>query len=202
MSNARSCFCLGLAALSLALSSCMTPRATPPVLILGDFADQKDFFLARPYTYRIGSTAHAITVAEGFVTDMTSIPPPLRMFLSVHGRYGRAAVVHDYLYWSQACTKAQADNLLLIAMKESGVGRAKAWTIYQGVAKFGTTAWNANRAERAARRPKVMDAAHTRLADTMTWPQVRQRLIADGVRDPDMPVSPAACALGNWQSIP
>jgi len=91
----------------------MTPRATPPVLILGDFADQKDFFLARPYTYRIGSTAHAITVAEGFVTDMTSIPPPLRMFLSVHGRYGRAAVVHDYLYWSQACTKAQADEFAI-----------------------------------------------------------------------------------------
>ena len=35
--------------------------------------------------------------------------------------YTRAAVIHDYLYWAQPCTREQSDNLLMIAMKESGV---------------------------------------------------------------------------------
>ena len=59
--------------------------------------------------YVIGSTNERIVVPKGFVTDFASI---LQAFwalgLSPHGQYSRAAVVHDYLYWSQSCSRYRA----------------------------------------------------------------------------------------------
>lgn len=62
-----------------------------------------------------------ITVPSGFVPDGASIPRILHIAIPTTGWYGRAAIIHDYLYWSQLCTREQADNLMLIAMKESTV---------------------------------------------------------------------------------
>ena len=40
------------------------------------------------------------------MTDYASIPSVLWSFgLSPHGLYSRAAVIHDYLYWTQLCTR-------------------------------------------------------------------------------------------------
>ena len=39
-----------------------------------------------------------IEVPVGFETDGASLPEFMRLFLAVWGTYGRAAVVHDYLY--------------------------------------------------------------------------------------------------------
>lgn len=43
------------------------------------------------------SSARAIIVPKGFITDGASIPRPLWWLLPAWGRYSRAAVVHDYL---------------------------------------------------------------------------------------------------------
>jgi hypothetical protein len=80
---------------------------------------------------RVGADARPLT---GSATRRWSLPCPrvchrLRQHsevfwsadLSPNGKYSKAAIVHDYLYWTQGCTREQADNLLDIAMKESNV---------------------------------------------------------------------------------
>ena len=72
---------------------------------------------------------------KGFVTDFASIPQAFWSFgLSAHGRNSKAAIVHDYLYWTQGCSREQADNLLMIAMKESSVDTGQRIAIYDGFA--------------------------------------------------------------------
>src|SRR5581483_11550278 len=84
----------------------------PPAPIVQPFNDGNDWVVVRPFTYTIGQTTYRITVPAGFVTDFASIPAPMRGFLSPTGQEGRAAIIHDYLYWNQPCTREQADWVL------------------------------------------------------------------------------------------
>lgn len=74
----------------------------PPSPAVRAFGDNKFWVTIEPMNYVIGNTNDRIAVPKGFVTDFASIPQGLwSLGLSPHGRYGRAAVIHDYLYWSQ-----------------------------------------------------------------------------------------------------
>src|SRR5688500_10887432 len=55
------------------------------------------------------SSKGRIVVEEGFDTDYASVP---RIFWPIYppdGEYTEGAVVHDYLYWFQPMTRAEAD---------------------------------------------------------------------------------------------
>jgi hypothetical protein len=136
------------------------------------------------------------------VTDFASIPRPLWSLLSPHGRYSKAAIVHDYLYWAQDCTREQANNILPIAMKESGVSSAQQMEIYAGVRAGGSSAWESNRKERASGLPRIIPAESLSLPDNATWGDYRKLLAAQGVRDRALPRDVAYCALGNSTSVP
>lgn len=82
-----------------------------------------------------------ITVPKGFQTDLASIPLGLWNLLPKSGRYDRAAVIHDWLYTKNGCTRAEADAVLKEAMEALGVGRVKIWMIYSGVRSGGWHAW-------------------------------------------------------------
>jgi hypothetical protein len=87
---------------------------------LKPFTDSKDFMLVRDMVYVLGQTDISITVPKGFVTDFASGPKVLWSFgLSPHGKFSKAAIIHDYLYWTQGCSRQQSDVIMLIAMKES-----------------------------------------------------------------------------------
>lgn len=83
--------------------------------------------LLSPLRYEIGDigSGRLIDVPKDFVTDGASIPPFARTFLAVWGTYGRAAVIHDYLYslirsgdpHPLAPTRARADAIFFEAMK-------------------------------------------------------------------------------------
>jgi len=60
----------------------------------------------------------AVTAPEGFVTDLASIPPALWPVLPPTGRYAYPAIIHDYLYWFQPCSRDQADMVLKLAMQD------------------------------------------------------------------------------------
>lgn len=130
---------------ALFLASCMTIPA--PVVVSN--ADDKRDMLVDGLSWQIGASNRFVRIPAGFVTDYASIPPGLRMLLPKRGRYSRAAVVHDYLYWSQICTRAQSDNILAIGMKESAVPGIKSWAIHTGVDLGGSSAWNGTRPRRA-----------------------------------------------------
>jgi len=83
-----------------------------------------------------------IKVPRGFVTDLASIPRPLRGLLDVNGPSRRAAPLHDYLYCSQPCLRAQADALFHFALATEGVGLIDRNIYYAGVRGGGWYYWN------------------------------------------------------------
>lgn len=179
-------------------------KEAPPSLPFLPFGDNQAWVLMEDMVYRIGTTGVTITVPMGFVTDFASIPRTLwSLGLSPHGQYSRAAVVHDYLYWTQACSQQQADRLLLIAMKESAVSGFDEWAIYSAVATFGAGPMASNRQERKSGLPRVIPEAQLRPADpNMAWPEYRNLLVQQGVKDPPFEENPPYCQYGNSTEVP
>ncbi|HET6489961.1 MAG TPA: DUF1353 domain-containing protein [Syntrophales bacterium] len=192
---------------SLFILLCMSGMAyaqlpiPPPVV--KPFADSRDWMLVESVDYSIGNSGVIISVPKGFVTDFASIPQPLWSFgLSPYGRFSKAAIVHDYLYWMQNCTREQADNLLLIAMKESGVSRSQQDEIYLGVRAGGETAWESNRKDRAAGLIKIIPSDRLNFPYEINWPDYRKQLLDLGVKEPSSTETPAYCSFGDSKDVP
>jgi hypothetical protein len=85
-------------------------------------------------------------VPNGFCTDLASIPQVFWSFGLPHtGRYAYAAIVHDFLYWTQTTTQWMADQILLAAMKDTEVKWITRHIIYGTLrAGFGKIAWDNN----------------------------------------------------------
>lgn len=79
-----------------------------------------------------------ITIPAGFVTDFASVP---RLFWSIfpqwHPKWGKAAILHDYLYETCLYSKEKADLLFLHDLKEAGLSKWKAYLMYWAVRFFG-----------------------------------------------------------------
>ena len=171
--------------------------------ILKPFADNREWVLMKDMSYRVGTSSFVITVPKGFVTDFASIPEVFwSVDLSPNGRYSKAAIVHDYLYWTQGCTREQADNILDIAMNESGVAFVTRSGIYGGVRLGGGSAWQKNATERAQGLPRVIPDASLEFGPLVLWPDYRRTLADQGVRDGSSPPNPAYCQAGNTTDIP
>jgi hypothetical protein len=186
--------------LAMMASGCQAP----PSPLLRAFGDSKFWITAEDMAYIIGSTSDRIVVPKGFVTDFASIPQPLwSLGLTPYGQYSRAALIHDYLYWSQGCGREQADRILVIAMKESKVGQFDEALIYQGVNLGGTGPWNQNARERKAGLPRVVPERYLRPADpNVHWPAYRAMLVKNGVKDPPFEQSPSYCRYGDSTDVP
>lgn len=178
--------------------------APPPAPTVRPFGDNKFWVTVEPLEYVIGTTSDRIVVPRGFVTDFASIPPSLwSLGLSPHGQYSRAAVIHDYLYWAQPCTREQSDRLLVIAMKESKVGGFDEFLVYQGVNLGGSRPWNDNARERVRKLPRILPEKYLRPADpNMSWPTYRAYLVKEGVLDPPLEQKPPYCRYGDSTTVP
>ena len=60
------------------------------------------------------------------------------------------AILHDYLYWYQPCTREEADALMLVGMIDMEVGTFKVPAIYETVRQVGQSAFDENRKRRTA----------------------------------------------------
>src|SRR5687767_6419042 len=100
------------------LSAASFVLAQQPIgsIAVRQFNDGTYWIVIEPVVYRIGNTQLQIEVPRGFVTDFASIPYGVTAFFLPTGQYSRAAVVHDYLYWTQRCSREQADRIFLLAM--------------------------------------------------------------------------------------
>lgn len=97
-----------------------------------DMGNGVEFMLTRTLWFRLNE-AESITVPAGFVTDNASVP---RLFWSVvapHGKYTRAAVVHDYLYSGELIPRKKADEIFLFGMGVLGVPAWLAHVMYAAV---------------------------------------------------------------------
>lgn len=60
----------------------------------------KDWEVIEEFTYYIGELGSEtyVTVPVGFITDFASVPRILWSFFPPWGKYGKAAVIHDFLW--------------------------------------------------------------------------------------------------------
>ncbi len=162
------------------------------------FVDGRHWIVRQPLTYRIGVSNDSVTVPPGFVTDLASIPQVLQSIIRQNGLYLLPAVVHDYLYWKQTCTRAQSDQILLLAMIENKVRDLHRIAIYEAVKAAGSFAWDENARERAGRLLRIIPPDRLRIGANTLWPDYRLQLVQQGVVDgPDAPVPAGFCARGD-----
>ena len=111
------------------------------------------------FDYHLGTPSgnEVVMVPAGFITDFASVPRFLWRVLPPTGQYGKAAVIHDFLYQHRAVVRvatgrgvpvivrnvdrAEADNTFLEGMEVLGVGRATRYTMYSGVRVGGWKPW-------------------------------------------------------------
>ena len=105
-----------------------------------------------------------VVVEPKFMTDFASVPPIFRSLISKWGKHGNATVLHDYLYWTQQCTRKEADKIFKEAMEVFGVHTLKKWIIYLAVSWFGCFAWKGN----AKQKEREFNRVAARLPDKAT----------------------------------
>ncbi|NBB65440.1 DUF1353 domain-containing protein [Pseudomonas sp. ODNR1LW] len=113
--------------------------------------------LQQELEYRPGDgDEELIVIPRGFVTDLTSIP---RLVWSVYppdGPWAKAAVIHDFLYYTkgtgvwhrhcgvtraQAYTRKEADDILKQAMADRKIGAWEQFVIWSAVRLGGASGW-------------------------------------------------------------
>lgn len=128
-----------------------------------EYIDGRSWRVEKEFDYLVDfeDKDSAIRVPEGFITDFASIPRVFWTCWPPTGMYGKAAVVHDYLYvvggrvpcptcvtmgeiglggscpQAKFFTKAQADRVFRDAMEVLGVKNPQRWIMWQMVQRFG-----------------------------------------------------------------
>lgn len=114
----------------------MSQFTTPlQVEVIGDY----QFKTIASFIYYVGreGSEEYITVKSGFVTDFASVPRVFWSVLPPHGKYAKAAVLHDWLYTNAIESKRYADDVFNEAMKVLEVPTWKRVVMYQAVRLFG-----------------------------------------------------------------
>ncbi|MCA9420963.1 MAG: DUF1353 domain-containing protein [Nitrospirales bacterium] len=193
------CIIIGLAA-ALFIPNYLISRPTITQLV----PDPPVFMVAHPLRYTPDDGQHEIVIPVGFVTDLASIPSLLWWWEAPHEGTMAPAIVHDYLYWEQSCTKDEADAVMYLAMLEIGLGEFTANRIYDGIrTPFAQGAWENNRKARTRGETRFFTESYARsLLDSQIEPTVSlvslQSRAAEhgGLSTPRLPNSKvkAACA--------
>lgn len=118
------------------------------LIIVDDFG--LPYQLYQELIYSSKRLGRDIVVPVGFWTDLASIPKGFWNILPKSERYDRAAVLHDYLYQFNGCSRADADGVLEEAMKDLNVNGLKLRIIYLGVRAGGWKKWGEYRAAQKA----------------------------------------------------
>lgn len=174
-----------------AAPSPQAPRNEFRVPSFRPFADRhRQYVLTEPFKYFPPQSREPIVVPAGFVTDFASIPGPLAVVFgpSVHDL---PALIHDYLYWRQSCTREQADRVFDVALDLVGVSKVKRMAIRVGLRLGGPAAYRENAHERRERLPRIIPPEFMRIPVT-TWDDYRRDLRRRGIaldeRDSKPPV--------------
>ena len=113
--------------------------------------------LQRPLEYQTGpDPEELILVPAGFVTDLASVPRIVWSFYPPDGPWAKAAVVHDFLYFTKGTgewhgrvgitrdtpySRKDADDILKEAMADRRVGKWEQLVIWLSVRLGGAGGW-------------------------------------------------------------
>jgi len=117
------------------------------VLIVSPLADGRTWVTRKEFGYDVGEegSGNSIDVPIGFMTDFASIPRLLWIILPTWGKYGNAAVIHDYCYWDQSRSREESDRIFREAMEVLEVPAFTISLMYYAVKFFGHWAWEGNK---------------------------------------------------------
>lgn len=122
------------------------------ILTVSPLADGRTWVTRREFGYDIGKegSGDTVEVETGFMTDFASVPRPLWWFIPKWGKYGNAAVIHDWCYWEQKPTRnrKRSDEIFREGMEILKVPGWKIFLMYWAVRLGGGMAWAGNRRNR------------------------------------------------------
>lgn len=128
--------------------------------ILMPFKDMDTYVVYRPIKWSPPANASsglpAVTVREGFVTDLATVPSVFWWAIPPQGRYGHAAILHDWLYWEQITNRETADEIFEIAMQELEVALPLRKAMWAAVRVYGGSYWSDAAAERASGNGRIL----------------------------------------------
>ncbi len=148
-------------------------------LVVTPLSDGKTWVILRPFSYDVGKigSGNKVSVTTGFMTDFASIPRLLWIFLPCWGKYGNAAVIHDWLYWAQERPRKEADGIMLEGM---GVLKVPCWQkypIYIAVRTLGWMAWKRNQWDKGAGFRRVLIIYRLKTGDGSNRPSFISRTL-------------------------
>lgn len=125
----------------------MSSFTTP--LVVSPMPDGRKWKLVFQFCYGVKSkySNDRITVPVGFITDFASSPFIVWSFIPKWGKYGKAAIVHDFLYQTKQRSRKEADLIFKEAMIVLKVAPWRVFLMFWGVRLFGWLAW----------RPQISD---------------------------------------------
>lgn len=144
------------------------------VLLVSPLADGRTWIIERDFGYvtRAGGGVDRIEVPLEFLTDFASVPRLFWFVFPQWGKYGNAAVVHDYLYWSQLRPRVEADRIFHEAMSVLEVPGWQRFILYWSVRLFGWSAWRSNQRKKQRGYTKRV-AIRSPILSTMTAKDVQ-----------------------------
>jgi len=112
-------------------------------LIVEPMPDGRKWKLIKEFDYDIGfeGSGDTIHVPAGFVTDFASVPFIFWSLLPPWGKYGKAAIIHDFCYQSHCRCRAMSDYIFKEAMGILNVPKWKIFVMYWFVRIFGVFAY-------------------------------------------------------------
>ncbi len=148
-------------------------------LVVTPLSDGRTWVILRPFGYDVGNvgSGDTVKVKTGFMTDFASIPRLLWIFLPCWGKYGNAAVIHDWLYWAQKRSRKEADGIMLEGMKVLKVPCWQKYPIYMAVRLFGQMAWKRNQWDRDAGFKRVLISYRLKTGDESNRPSLISRTL-------------------------
>ena len=116
-----------------------------PIPFLGEYIGNGKFKLEKPFEY--WNPPVKVKVPAGFITDGASIPRFAWSLIGSpwSGRYARAAIIHDYLYFTKTVSRKEADRIFLQAMQILKVNWFKRRAMWLAVRLFAGAGWNKKR---------------------------------------------------------
>ncbi|MEE9199044.1 MAG: DUF1353 domain-containing protein [Dehalococcoidia bacterium] len=140
------------------------------ILLVSPLADGKTWVIQKQFTYYVGElgSAETITVPVGFQTDFASVPRPFWPLVPKWGKYGKAAIIHDYCYWEQHYTRKRTDEIFREAMGVLGVAPWRVILMYWAVRLFARGAWRGNQKRRQQGKNRVVEPPQ-KAAEPRQW---------------------------------
>lgn len=130
-------------------------------LVMGRFADPT-YYLIQPFSWapKLGSKAAAnfkpVQVPAGFVFSFDGIPRVFWSMLRPDGAFAQAAVVHNYLYWTQTRPRSEADEIFRLAMLDLSIDSKTVELLLAAVRTGGQAAWDANAKLKASGEQRIL----------------------------------------------